>query len=117
MKRVLIATPSIEITRSAQCHPIARWSADRESLFYNGRNAIYLRRRALEAERRVLNRQPNAPRDHRDHMKKIIVATVLATLSSTAALAADLVARAPYAKAPAMMAAVGNWSGLYIGAD
>jgi outer membrane immunogenic protein len=50
-------------------------------------------------------------------MKKIIVATVLATLSSTAALAADLGARAPYAKAPAMMAAVGNWSGLYIGAD
>jgi hypothetical protein len=41
MKRVLIATPSIEITRSAQCHPIARWSADRESLFYNGRNAIW----------------------------------------------------------------------------
>ncbi|MFL6817663.1 MAG: outer membrane protein [Bradyrhizobium sp.] len=50
-------------------------------------------------------------------MKKIIVATVLATLSSTAALAADLGARAPYAKAPAMMAAVGNWSGLSIGAD
>ncbi|MFL6817662.1 MAG: outer membrane protein [Bradyrhizobium sp.] len=49
-------------------------------------------------------------------MKKIIVATVLAAVGSTAALAADLGARAPYAKAPAMVA-VGNWSGFYIGAN
>src|SRR4051794_27113901 len=49
------------------------------------------------------------------HMKKIILATVLAALGSTSALAADLGARAPYAKAPAMVEAVGNWSGFYIG--
>jgi outer membrane immunogenic protein len=49
-------------------------------------------------------------------MKKIILATVLAAVGSTAALAADLGARAPYAKAPAMVA-VSNWSGFYIGAD
>ena len=47
-------------------------------------------------------------------MKKIILATVLAALGSTTALAADLGARAPYAKAPAMVAAVSNWSGFYI---
>jgi outer membrane immunogenic protein len=50
-------------------------------------------------------------------MKKIILATVLAGLSSTAALTADLGARAPYAKAPAMMEAVGGWSGFYIGGN
>ena len=51
-------------------------------------------------------------------MKKIILATVLAALSSTAALAADLGARAPYAKAaPAMMTVVSNWSGFYIGGN
>src|SRR3954454_19049333 len=51
------------------------------------------------------------------HMKKIILATVLAALGSTSALAADLGARAPYAKAPAMVEAVGNWSGFYIGGN
>src|SRR5215212_1837754 len=76
---------------------------------------LVLRRRALEAERRVLNRQPNAPRDHRDHMKKIIVATVLAAIGSTATLAADLGARAPYTKAPTMMASVSSWTGWYAG--
>jgi outer membrane immunogenic protein len=50
-------------------------------------------------------------------MKKIVLATVLAGLTSTAALAADLGARAPYAKAPAMMQAVSNWSGFYIGGN
>jgi outer membrane immunogenic protein len=50
------------------------------------------------------------------HMKKIILATVLAGMASTSALAADLGARAPYAKAPAMVA-VSNWSGFYIGGD
>jgi outer membrane immunogenic protein len=50
-------------------------------------------------------------------MKKIILATVLAGLGSTAALAADMGARTPYTKAPAMMAIVSNWSGFYIGGN
>src|SRR4051794_33642702 len=50
------------------------------------------------------------------HMKKIILATVLAGIGSTSALAADLGARAPYSKAPAMVA-VSNWSGFYIGGN
>ena len=49
-------------------------------------------------------------------MKKIILTTVLAGLGHTAALAADLGART-YTKAPAMMAAVSNWTGFYIGGD
>jgi outer membrane immunogenic protein len=49
-------------------------------------------------------------------MKKIILATVLAGIGSTAALAADLGART-YTKAPAMMASVSNWTGLYIGGN
>jgi outer membrane immunogenic protein len=49
-------------------------------------------------------------------MKKIILAAVLAGLSSTAALAADLGARTPYAKAPAMVA-VSNWSGFHVGGN
>jgi len=49
-------------------------------------------------------------------MKKIIVATVLAAVSSSTALAADLGARTPYIKAPAMVA-VSSWSGFYIGAN
>jgi len=49
-------------------------------------------------------------------MNKIILATVLAGLGSTAALAADLGART-YTKAPAMMATVSNWSGFYIGGN
>src|SRR3954451_22107487 len=51
------------------------------------------------------------------HMKKIILATVLAGVTSTSALAADLGARAPYSKAPAMVAALSNWSGSYIGGN
>ena len=47
-------------------------------------------------------------------MNKIILATVLAGLSSTGALAADLGART-YTKAPAMIATVSNWTGFYIG--
>jgi outer membrane immunogenic protein len=50
-------------------------------------------------------------------MKKIILATVLAGLGSASALAADLGARTPYTKAPAMMATVSNWSGFYIGGN
>jgi outer membrane immunogenic protein len=50
-------------------------------------------------------------------MKKIILATVLAGLSSTAALAADLGARAPYSKAPAMVAAAASWAGFYLGGN
>src|SRR3954447_22262728 len=49
------------------------------------------------------------------HMKKIILATVLAALGSTSVLAADLGARAPYSKAPAMVDHVYNWTGFYIG--
>ncbi|MFL6817661.1 MAG: outer membrane protein [Bradyrhizobium sp.] len=48
-------------------------------------------------------------------MKKIIVATVLAAIGSTATLAADLGARAPYTKAPTMMASVSSWTGWYAG--
>ena len=48
-------------------------------------------------------------------MKRIVVATALVALGSASALAADLGARS-YAKAPAM-AAVSNWSGLYIGGN
>src|SRR5882672_6270299 len=47
-------------------------------------------------------------------MKKIILATVLAGIGSTAALAADLGART-YTKAPAIMAPVSNWTGWYAG--
>ncbi|HYW64705.1 MAG TPA: outer membrane protein [Bradyrhizobium sp.] len=50
-------------------------------------------------------------------MKKIILATVLAGIGSTAALAADIGAAAPYAKAPAMMAPVASWTGWYIGGN
>src|SRR6266404_3256277 len=49
-------------------------------------------------------------------MKKIILATVLAGIGSTGALAADLGART-YTKAPAMMAPVATWTGLYIGGN
>jgi outer membrane immunogenic protein len=48
-------------------------------------------------------------------MKKIVLATVLASLSSASALAADLPARA-YTKAPVMApASVYDWTGFYIG--
>jgi outer membrane immunogenic protein len=47
-------------------------------------------------------------------MKKIILATVLAGIGSTAALAADLGART-YTKAPAMVDQAYNWTGFYIG--
>ena len=50
-------------------------------------------------------------------MNKIILATVLAGIGSTAALAADIGAAAPYAKAPAMMAPVASWTGWYIGGN
>jgi opacity protein-like surface antigen len=49
-------------------------------------------------------------------MKKIILATVLAGLGSTSALAADLGART-YTKAPVMAEAAYNWTGFYIGGD
>jgi outer membrane immunogenic protein len=48
-------------------------------------------------------------------MKKIILATVLAGLGSASALAADMGARTPYTKAPAMMETVSNWTGFYVG--
>lgn len=49
-------------------------------------------------------------------MKKIILATVLAGIGSTAALAADLGART-YTKAPAMMESVSTWTGFYVGGN
>ena len=49
-------------------------------------------------------------------MKKIILATVLAGIGSTAALAADLGART-YTKAAPIVASTFNWSGFYMGAD
>ncbi len=49
-------------------------------------------------------------------MKKIILATVLAGIGSTAALAADLGART-YTKAPAVVDQVYNWTGFYVGGD
>src|SRR3979409_769834 len=49
-------------------------------------------------------------------MKKIILATVLAGIGSTAALAADLGART-YSKAPAMVEQVYNWTGFYVVGD
>jgi outer membrane immunogenic protein len=48
-------------------------------------------------------------------MKKIILATVLAALGSTSALAADLGARAPYSKAPGIVAPAMPWTGWYGG--
>jgi outer membrane immunogenic protein len=47
-------------------------------------------------------------------VKKIILATVLAGIGSTAALAADLGART-YTKAPAIVAPVATWTGWYAG--
>src|SRR4030088_15688 len=49
-------------------------------------------------------------------MKKIILATVLAGIGSTAALAADLGART-YTKAAPIVASTFNWSGFYMGVD
>jgi outer membrane immunogenic protein len=49
-------------------------------------------------------------------MKKIILATALAALGSTAAVAADLGERT-YTKAPAMTAPAATWAGLYIGGN
>src|SRR3954451_23187192 len=49
------------------------------------------------------------------HMKKIILATFLAGIGSTSALAADLGARAPYSKAPGIVAPAMPWTGWYGG--
>ena len=49
-------------------------------------------------------------------MKKIILATVLAGIGATSALAADIGASTPYSKAP-MMAPVPTWAGFYIGGN
>ena len=47
-------------------------------------------------------------------MKKFLLGTIGALAMVTSASAADLAAR-PYTKAPAMVAAVYDWSGFYIG--
>jgi outer membrane immunogenic protein len=49
-------------------------------------------------------------------MKKFLLATVAFAALSSAASAADLAAR-PYTKAPAIVAAVYDWSGFYIGVN
>jgi outer membrane immunogenic protein len=49
-------------------------------------------------------------------MKKIILATVLAGIVATTALAADLSAQRTYTKAPAVEQ-VYNWTGFYVGGD
>ncbi|MDE5454522.1 outer membrane beta-barrel protein [Bradyrhizobium sp. CSA112] len=49
-------------------------------------------------------------------MKKITLAAAALVMGIASASAADLAAR-PYTKAPAPIAAVYNWTGLYIGAD
>src|SRR5947209_13681257 len=82
-------------------------------------SGLYLRRRDLLSGRLGL-KTPNRPDQNRQaartlgiQMKKIILATLLAGIGSTATLAADLGARAPYAKGPAMMAPVASWAGFY----
>src|SRR5258708_18936517 len=49
-------------------------------------------------------------------MKKFLLGTVALVAFAAPAAAADLAAR-PYTKAPAMIAAVYDWSGFYIGAN
>ena len=49
-------------------------------------------------------------------MKKLLLGIVGAIALAAPASAADLAAR-PYTKAPAMIAAVYDWSGFYIGAN
>src|SRR5260221_4960389 len=49
-------------------------------------------------------------------MKKFLLGTVALVAIAAPAAAADLAAR-PYTKAPAMIAAVYDWSGFYIGAN
>jgi outer membrane immunogenic protein len=49
-------------------------------------------------------------------MKKILFATASLIALAAPAMAADLAAR-PYTKAPAMMVAVYDWSGFYVGAN
>lgn len=50
-------------------------------------------------------------------MKRTILAAVLAGISSTIALAADMGAPGTYTKAPAIADPVYNWTGFYIGGD
>ena len=49
-------------------------------------------------------------------MKKLLLGIASVIVLAAPASAADLAAR-PYAKAPAMIAAVYDWSGFYIGAN
>lgn len=54
--------------------------------------------------------------DEEIRMKKLFLTTVALAAIATSASAADLTAR-PYTKAPAVVAAVYDWSGFYIGAN
>jgi len=89
----------------------------RESVSYHARNAIWFCVGRLEKQSPVLIRQNRTQDIIGVHMKKIILATVLAGMGSTAALAADMGGRTPYTNAPAMMAPVASWSGFYIGGN
>jgi hypothetical protein len=55
-------------------------------------------------------------KSERDEKKKFLMGIAGVTRLVTPASAADLAAR-PYAKAPALIAAVYDWSGFYIGAN
>jgi outer membrane immunogenic protein len=93
-----------------------RTRGERESVFYGERNAIWFASGALKSKARFSSLRTERRDTIGVQMKKIILATVLAGLGSTAALAADLGART-HTKAPEMMAAVSNWSGFYIGGN
>ena len=108
------ATHAIQMWRSTKYPPIRRWSVERESLFCSERKRNLGLRRARSGSSDPL--QPNRRRDTIGiHMKKLILATVLAGIA-TSALAADLGART-YSKAPVMVEQVYNWTGFYIGGD
>jgi outer membrane immunogenic protein len=109
-------TQSKWVNRS-ECPPIARWFGARESVSYHARNAIWFCVGRLEKQSPVLIRHNRTQNIIGVHMKKIILATLLAGIGSTAALAADMGGRTPYTKAPAMMAPVASWSGFYIGGN
>jgi outer membrane immunogenic protein len=63
-------------------------------------------------------RGPEEKLERESKMKKVLLVTasLIALGAAAPAVAADLAAR-PYTKAPAMMAAVYDWSGFYIGAN
>ena len=103
-KCVSPATQAIQMWISQPMPFDRRTRGERESVSYGDRNAIWFCVRSFKKQSPVLIRQ-NRTRDTIGvRMKKIILATALAGLGSTAALAADLGART-YTKAPVVVAA------------